>query len=452
MTEENTAPEAGTAKRRVPAPLVMEALSTVAWAITPEWLETMRAIVARENFIEPEALEAYRARRVAGTDDMSVRGGVAILPVRGPLFRYADFFTSISGATTYEGLRRDLQTALDDPSVRAILPVIDSPGGEVNGMAELAAAFRQADAVKPVVAYVSGTGASAAYLLAASAREIVASETSVLGSIGVRMGLRDTSERDAKSGVKIIEFISSQSPNKRTDPYSDEGRGKIQKTVDQLAAVFVSAVAQYRGVTEEEVISKFGAGGVEVGAAAVEVGLADRIGSFEGVLAELSTGRTSARRQGKGKQAMSDKTNTTATAEETVTKTAHDAAVATARAEGEKAGAASAQTRIKAILASDEAKNRRTLAEHFAFNTTMSAEDVSAALKVAPEDKPAEPAPAATAPPATGPRAKDATGGLAVASATGAGTKTDETAASGTPKAVTIDHQAIYKRFSGGRR
>jgi ClpP class serine protease len=85
-----------------------------------------------------EALEAKLGRPVNADGNMTVRDGVATIPVRGPLFRYANLFTMISGATSYETLATDLQQAIDDPKVRGIILMIDSPGGEVNGSAELA--------------------------------------------------------------------------------------------------------------------------------------------------------------------------------------------------------------------------------------------------------------------------------------------------------------------------
>jgi hypothetical protein len=90
------------------------------------------------------------------------------------------------------------------------------------------------------------------------------------------------------AGFKEMQIVSSQSPRKRLDPDSQEGRNQIQQTVDSLAEVFISAMARNRGVTVEKVLSDFGGGGVLVGRAAVDAGLADKLGSFEEGLAELS--------------------------------------------------------------------------------------------------------------------------------------------------------------------
>src|SRR5690606_38373052 len=153
-----------------------------------------------------------RSEHVPTAERLTKRGSVAILEARGPLFRRANLFTAISGATSYDIMRRDLQSALDDPSIRAIVMNFDTPGGEVNVVDELAKAIRAGKAIKPIMAYVGGSAASAGYWLASQATEIIIAETAVLGSIGVRAVIQDTSEKDAQQGR--LEFISSQSPGK----------------------------------------------------------------------------------------------------------------------------------------------------------------------------------------------------------------------------------------------
>jgi ClpP class serine protease len=148
--------------------------------------------------------------------------------------------------------------------------------------------------------------ASAGYWIASGATEVVVDPTALLGSIGAQMALR-TSE-DPK-GVTTYKFVSSQSPMKNADPASKEGAEHLQGIVDAMAQVFVEDVARNRGVATETVLSDFGKGGIFVGKDAVTAGLADRVGNFEGVLAELSTGR----RMSTGKGAtMSEQTFTAA--------------------------------------------------------------------------------------------------------------------------------------------
>lgn len=257
------------------------------WAITEDSLATILTIVDRENETV-EAVAAKLGRPLDNTHAVSVRDGVATIPVDGPLFKRADFFSAISGATTYEQIATDLTAALEDPKVSAIILAIDSPGGEVTGVSELAQLIRAATERKPVIAHIEGLGASAAYWLAAAATEVVTGDTGILGSIGVRMTITDRRDADSAKGTKVHDIVSSQSPSKASDPATEGGRARIQATVDALAGVFIGEVARYRGVTEETVLSQFGQGGVLVGADAVTAGLADRVASYEVVLAGLA--------------------------------------------------------------------------------------------------------------------------------------------------------------------
>jgi signal peptide peptidase SppA len=272
-------------------------------------LETVLEIAAREHEVSEEALEKYATKSLANAEKARVRDGVAIIDANGALFKRANLMTAISGATSYSIMMADLQAALDDPAVRAIMLNIDSPGGVVSGADELSQAVYDARGKKPIVAYVNGMGASAAYWLASAADRIVASPTAVLGSIGVQMAATVSAP---KAGEKSYTFVSSQSPNKNPELGTDAAAKQIQQTIDAMAQVFVEAVARNRGVATETVLTNFGAGGTFVGQQAVEAGLADSIGSFEAVLAELSaTGRHKTGHKG-ALATMADETTFTA--------------------------------------------------------------------------------------------------------------------------------------------
>jgi len=211
------------------------------------------------------------------------RGPVAVLPVRGPIFRYAGLFDDISGATSIARLATSFQEALDAPGIEAVVLAVDSPGGQVAGTNEFADMVYAARNEKRIVAYVNGAAASAAYWIASAASEIVVDPTAELGSIGVVIGTR-------KADDDVIEIVSTVSPKKRVDPATDEGRAELLQRADAIAAVFVAAVARNRGVDEETVVTDFGRGGILVGEAAIAAGMADRLGNMEGLIAELAAG------------------------------------------------------------------------------------------------------------------------------------------------------------------
>lgn len=270
---------------------ILDFYASKVWAIQEASLQEMygiyRAALERRELgaeFDPEAVATKTGKRLDNTRTVEIRDGVAILPVSGPIFRYANLFTQISGATSIDVLAKDFNEALENPRVRSILLEINSPGGEVDGTAEFAQQiFDARNSDKHIVAYVSNLGASAAYWIASSCDEIVAQESASLGSIGVVGTVCVHKEKGH------VEFVSSQSPNKRPDPATESGRSQIQEHIDDLADVFISAVARNRGWTADQVIDKGGAGALRVGRKAVSAGLADRLGSLESVITDLSS-------------------------------------------------------------------------------------------------------------------------------------------------------------------
>lgn len=324
---------------------ILKAIQSELWAITPDALNQIIAIA--QGFGDPEAVAARLGRPLNNAHNVDVRDGVAIVPVIGPIFRYANFFTEISGATSIQTLATDLQMAVDDPNVTAIVLEIDSPGGQVAGVSEFAAQIRAANSIKPVTAYISDTGASAAYWIASAAGEIVAADTARIGSIGVVM--------QATIGEKegTVKFISSQSPLKQIDPGSDKGKLQYQKTVDALAEVFIGAVATYRNALRETVIANYGLGGMHIAADAIAAGMADRLGSLESVIARLSSTPQTALSSQRGKSIMSQAITRESLAADypDIAKAFTDDGYGAGIIEGKRLGAEEERIRIKGIEA-----------------------------------------------------------------------------------------------------
>ena len=213
---------------------------------------------------------------------------MAVIPIHGVITPRADVFTFLMGGTALELLARDLQTALDNPEVQSILLDIDSPGGVAVGPSEMADVIRKATQKKPIWAYVGRNCCSAAYWLASAASNIVAQKTALLGSIGVVSSVAVQEQPDA-DGYKQIEIVSSNAKNKRPDPRTPEGEATIRSELDALEAEFIQSVATYRNVGTDTVKTDFGQGGVVVGEAAVNAGMADEIGDYETTIKKLST-------------------------------------------------------------------------------------------------------------------------------------------------------------------
>lgn len=262
----------------------LDAVLATQWAITPEYLDIIASIAEREHEFSGniEALEAKLGRPLGNTMSASIRDGVALIPIEGPMFKRASFFQAISGATDYTSIAQDLTTALDDPNVRAVMLQIDSPGGEVGGLSDLVAMIRSAN--KPVHAHIDGQGASAAYWLASAADHVTASSTAVIGSVGAQIGM---TIKEPKVGEKAYRFVSSQSPFKNAGPDTEEGAAHIQSLADDLGQIFVDAVAEHRSVETKHVVEHFGRGSMMVASRAHAAGMIDATSTFEAAFSDL---------------------------------------------------------------------------------------------------------------------------------------------------------------------
>jgi len=269
------------------------------WAIQRPYLKLILDVARRAHVPNLEAVAQRQADRESQDGIRQDYGPVAVINVIGPIFRYANLFTAISGATSLEDIGRQFAAALDDPEIERIVFYIDSPGGEVTGISELSQVIYAARGRKLIEAYAGDLMASAAYWIGSAAERVLASPTALIGSIGVLATITREEEID---GETTYEFVSSASPKKTVDLETDAGRAQIQAVVDDLGAVFVADVARNRGVSPDVVLANFGQGDVLIASKAVTVGMADEITTFDALLS------ATARRSGVygGKTAMSE--------------------------------------------------------------------------------------------------------------------------------------------------
>ncbi len=314
--------------------------------------------------------------------------GVAIISVLGAL---ANRGTSLTGGSmskqSYEGLKFQLAHAAADPKTTSVILDLESPGGQAIGAFEAADAVRALAEAKVVVAVPNGMAASAAFAIASGATKIVVPPTGIVGSIGVVMVHMEVSRALAKEGVTptLIFAGAHKVDGNPLEPLSKEVRADLQAEIDQVYEMFVETVAKGRPRMTSKAVRDTEAR-TYMGADAVRAGLADEVGTFEDVLADLSRrgDRRASTASARGMSMANDKGASAAEANAGIPKEQHDAAVAAARAEGvaegTKAGATAERTRIGAILSLEEAKGRQTQALAIATSTDLSAEQAKVIL------------------------------------------------------------------------
>ncbi len=261
-------------------PTALRIASTIAWGVTPEYLSIIESIASGQT--DPVAVSTQLGKPLENTRTVEIRGGVSIIPVHSVIFRRASMFDALSGnSASVQTIAKDFYTALNDPMVKAIVFDFDTPGGEVNGIAELASIIFAARGKKPIWAYVGDLCASAGYWLAVACDQIIMHRTARVGSIGI-MAIANIAKN-----MNQKRFTSKNAVNKNAPADTSKGESLIQAEIDTAETMFVEDVATMRGVSEETVLADFGQGGLLYAEQAIAVGMADRLGSFEDILMEL---------------------------------------------------------------------------------------------------------------------------------------------------------------------
>jgi len=359
-------------------------------------------------------------------DDYVLRDGIATIPVRGCLSQRSYWRGS------YETIGETLRSALSNSEVKAILFDIDSPGGDVAGLFDLADEIYEARGEKPIWAMASELAASAAYAIGSAADRFFLPRTGEVGSVGVLMLHCDEAGALEKYGITITPIYSG---SHKVDgawyqALSEPAKARFQSEVSDTYELFVNTVARNRDMSVEAVR------GTEAltyrGQRAVEAGLADEVMAmrdvFEALRAEVtgSPDADPAATPAKRSKAMKTTTATTGrrpaarTAKQTPKPKAEDPKTPdtedAADEEGdvdaieneddvdavddeddvdaaddtdttEEKSASGERKRIAAILGSKEANGKSKLANHIALNTSLSVKAAKSMLASAADEK-----------------------------------------------------------------
>ncbi|WP_035384493.1 S49 family peptidase [Ferriphaselus sp. R-1] len=286
--------------------LLAEFLATP-WAMMPERLAAVTSVMnrwSRGDAATQAALEqvaadqsARNARRQALAN--SAGNGIAVLPLYGVVTQRGNMVDDVSGpgSVSTQLFATALRDAIADPAVGSILIDIDSPGGSVYGVAELADEIAAARSQKPVVAIANSLAASAAYWIGAQATELYVTPGGEVGSIGVWQAHFDYSEAMAAEGVKPT-LISAGKFKVEGNPYApldDEARSFLQSRTDDYYAAFTKAVAKGRGVAISQVREGMGQGRVLGADAALAENMVDGISTFSDAIRKMQRDAKSSR-------------------------------------------------------------------------------------------------------------------------------------------------------------
>jgi signal peptide peptidase SppA len=268
---------------------VAEAVFGQPWLLRPEKLTEIGEFLVRRD-LGIELQNAFEAAPAAPEHPFKVIDGVAVVPVFGVVSKRINMLGRISGGTSTDLLRRDLQAALDDDDVRAILLDVDSPGGNAQGPFELSDFLYASRGTKPIVAVANEEMSSGAYLIGSAADDLVALKSSTIGSIGVVVVHREFSRANEKSGVAVTVFRAGEfkAMPSNVEPLTDAAREVVDDHLAVIYDLFVAHVARNRNRKPSTVREKWATGKVWLGDEAKALGLIDRIGTLDSTLDRLA--------------------------------------------------------------------------------------------------------------------------------------------------------------------
>jgi protease-4 len=176
----------------------------------------------------------------------------------------------------------DLKEYVKNPSIKAIVLRIDSPGGAVGPSQEIYEEVRKSAAKKKVIVSMGSVAASGGYYIASPATKIIANPGTLTGSIGVIMEIPNISGLMDKLGIKT-EVVKSGRHKDIASIFRGIGKEEreiLQGVLDNVHGQFIKAVAEGRKMLPSEV-EKIADGRVFTGEQALKVGLIDELGNLE---------------------------------------------------------------------------------------------------------------------------------------------------------------------------
>ena len=236
----------------------------------------------------PSAHEPLKERVLSG----SARGKVLVLSIKGPITDASDEGLLRVKPSPVEELAAQLNLARRDPDVKAVVLIVNSPGGTAMASDIIyheLMDFKEKTGVKLVVAMMD-IAASGGYYVSLPADWIVAHPATVTGSVGVIMVRADVSGLMEKLGLKITAQTSGRNKDMGSPfrPPTGEEVKLFQDVADSMAARFIGLVKERRKLSPEAAL-EVSTARIFTAQRALELGLVDEIGYMDAAIKKAET-------------------------------------------------------------------------------------------------------------------------------------------------------------------
>ncbi len=271
---------------------LMHAVYETPWLVSANTHHRIHQLVQRKlETPRPEFQAKDRTIEICGDkvtlDSSYVDEGISHVPFKGVLVDGAGDWEKWAGAVSHQDITADIEEALADDQVDAIMFHTDSPGGTVAGSFELAELIAAANSEKPCMALVEGLCCSAAFLSLSGCSMIYGSRTSELGAIECYLPFCDISARYREAGLEMDIIKPDQSVHAAAGypgtSLTDEQRDYMKSQVTDLLNMYVTHLSEYRSQIPEDAMD----GRTFIGERAIEVGMLDAITTKSQALTDL---------------------------------------------------------------------------------------------------------------------------------------------------------------------
>jgi protease-4 len=236
------------------------------------------------DFSNPLAVFKLLGDAVSGSKKKSDRPAVGIVYVNGPIVLGRRSFSLLGGQGAFStDIRKALDEAERDDSVKAVVLRVDSPGGSAVASEIILAATKRVKAKKPFVVSMGDVAGSGGYYVACGSDTVYADSATITGSIGVVSGKLVTNPMWAKVGITFKGYKRGAHADMLGSdrPFTKEEREIYQGWLDGVYDTFKGHVKAARGDRLKKPIDELAGGRVYTGRQALELGLVDRIGTLE---------------------------------------------------------------------------------------------------------------------------------------------------------------------------
>jgi protease-4 len=227
------------------------------------------------------------------TKSKSGKPAIGIVYVDGAISLGSSRASPFGGSTGAHStdIRKALDEAAKDDSIKAVVLRVDSPGGSAVASEVIYDATWRVKAKKPFVVSMGDVAGSGGYYVACASDVIFADAATITGSIGVVGGKFATNDMWKKIGITFKEYKRGANAGilSSSDVFTKEEREKMQSWMDDIYGVFKGHVTAIRGDRLKKPIDELAGGRVYTGRQALELGLVDKIGSLEDAIAYIAS-------------------------------------------------------------------------------------------------------------------------------------------------------------------